>query len=239
MMEFLGDVLYDLKEFSDTRFEVVALFRMIVASICGGLIGLEREMKGRPAGLKTFSLVCIGATLAMITNEYISRNFGGSGDLARMAAQVISGIGFLGAGTIIVTGTNQVRGLTTAAALWVTAALGISIGAGFYFGAFGGVAVIFTSSMTCKMIDRMVALSGLTKQEYILRKLMDWEVTVQGNPRVYKALKNQMQQIYGELKRLEVCSEENEELLQTIQMVAVTLNGMKEEPQHVESSEHP
>ena len=156
MMEFLGDVLYDLKEFSDTRFEVVALFRMIVASICGGLIGLEREMKGRPAGLKTFSLVCIGATLAMITNEYISRNFGGSGDLARMAAQVISGIGFLGAGTIIVTGTNQVRGLTTAAALWVTAALGISIGAGFYFGAFGGVAVIFTSSMTCKMIDRMV-----------------------------------------------------------------------------------
>ena len=88
MVEFLGDVLYDLKEFSDTRFEVVALFRMIVASICGGLIGLEREMKGRPAGLKTFSLVCVGATLAMITNEYISRNFGGSGDLARMAAQV-------------------------------------------------------------------------------------------------------------------------------------------------------
>ena len=167
MMEFLGDVLYDLKEFSDTRFEVVALFRMIVASICGGLIGLEREMKGRPAGLKTFSLVCIGATLAMITNEYISRNFGGSGDLARMAAQVISGIGFLGAGTIIVTGTNQVRGLTTAAALWVTAALGISIGAGFYFGAFGGVAVIFTSSMTCKMIDRMVMGKSRVMKIYV------------------------------------------------------------------------
>ena len=65
------------------------------------------------------------------------------------------------------------------------------------------------SEEEAKMIDHMVALSGLTKQEYILRKLMDWEVTVQGNPRVYKALKNQMQQIYGELKRLEVCSEEN------------------------------
>lgn len=155
-MEFLEDVLFDLKEFSDSRFEVVALFRMIIASICGGLIGLEREMKGRPAGLKTFSLVCIGATLAMITNEYISIHFGGSGDLARMAAQVISGIGFLGAGTIIVTGTNQVRGLTTAAALWVTAALGISIGAGFYFGAFGGIAVILTSSFVCRMIDRIV-----------------------------------------------------------------------------------
>ena len=80
-MEFLQDVLYDLKEFSDSRFEVVALFRMIIASICGGLIGLEREMKGRPAGLKTFSLVCIGATLAMITNEYISIYYGGSGEM--------------------------------------------------------------------------------------------------------------------------------------------------------------
>ena len=95
------------------------------------------------------------------------------------------------------------------------------------------------SEEEAEMIDRMVALSGLTKQEYILRKLMGWEVTVQGNPRVYKALKNQMQQIYGELKRLEVCSEENGELLQTIQMVAVTLNGMKEEAQYVESPEHP
>lgn len=95
------------------------------------------------------------------------------------------------------------------------------------------------SEEEAKMIDRMVALSGLTKQEYILRKLMDWEVIVQGNPKVYKALKNQMQQIFDELKRLEICSEENEELFQTIQMVAVTLNRMKEEPHHVESPEHP
>ena len=95
------------------------------------------------------------------------------------------------------------------------------------------------SEEEAKMIDRMVALSGLTKQEYILRKLMDWEVTVQGNPRVYKALKNQMQQIYDELKQLETYSEENEELLQTIRMVTMTLNGMKEEPHHVESPEHP
>lgn len=95
------------------------------------------------------------------------------------------------------------------------------------------------SKEEAEMIDRMVALSGLSKQEYILKKLMNWEITVQGNPRVYKALKNQMEQIYEELKRLELCSEENEELLQTIQMVAVTLNGMKEEPQHVEYPERP
>ena len=95
------------------------------------------------------------------------------------------------------------------------------------------------SEEEAKMIDRMVALSGLSKQEYILKKLMNWEVTVQGNPRVYKAMKNQMEQIYEELKRLELCSEENEELLRTIQMVAVTLNGMKGETQHVESPERP
>lgn len=95
------------------------------------------------------------------------------------------------------------------------------------------------SKEEAEMIDRMVALSGLSKQEYIMKKLMNWEVTVQGNPRVYKALKNQMEQIGEELKRLERCSEENEELLRTIQMVAVTLIGMKGETQHVESPERP
>ena len=116
-------------------FQYSALIRMIFATICGGVIGLERGMKGRPAGLKTFSIVCVGATLVMVTNEYISIKVGGTGDAARMAAQVISGIGFLGACTIMVTGANQVKGLTTAAALWVNAAVGIAIGAGFYFGA--------------------------------------------------------------------------------------------------------
>ena len=125
--------------FGLTEFQAVALVKTLLASLCGGLIGLDREMKGRPAGLKTFSLVCLGSTLAMITNDYIYTYIaGGSGDAARMAAQVISGIGFLGAGTIMVTGHNQIKGLTTAAALWVTAALGISIGCGFYFGGLRG-----------------------------------------------------------------------------------------------------
>lgn len=141
----------------ETAFLRVALMRVLAASVCGGLIGLERELKGRPAGLKTFSLVCIGAALAMVTNEYIAKMAGGDADLARMAAQVISGIGFLGAGTIIVTGTNQIRGLTTAAALWVTAALGICIGTGFYTGAIGSIGIILLSSMVCRMVDRLVA----------------------------------------------------------------------------------
>ena len=80
-----------------------------------------------------------------------------------------------------------------------------------------------------KLIDRCVSLSGLTKQEYIIRRLQCRDVVVQGNPRVYKALRNQMAEIYGELKRLEKCSGENDELLYTIQLIAQTMNGLKGE----------
>ncbi|MBR5597592.1 MAG: mobilization protein [Lachnospiraceae bacterium] len=80
-----------------------------------------------------------------------------------------------------------------------------------------------------KLIDECVALSGLTKQDYIIRKLQCRDVIVQGNPRVYKALRNKMEEIYEELKRLENCSEENDELLYTIQVVAATMNGLKGE----------
>lgn len=145
-----------------SEFEAVTLIKLTLATLCGGLVGLEREMKGRPAGTKTFSLVCVGATLAMITNEYIYVTLAhGSGDSARMAAQVISGIGFLGAGTIMVTGQNQVRGLTTAAALWVTASVGIAIGSGFYFGGISGICVIYLTSLFYQLLDRKIV--GMSK----------------------------------------------------------------------------
>ena len=80
-----------------------------------------------------------------------------------------------------------------------------------------------------KLIDTQVALSGLTKQDYIIRRLQCRDVVVQGNPRVYKALRNQMEDIYEELKRLEYCSEANDELLYTIQLIAETMNGLKGE----------
>lgn len=85
------------------------------------------------------------------------------------------------------------------------------------------------SEEEAKQIDECVRLSGLTKQDYIVRRLMCRDIVVQGNPRVYKALKNQMSQLYEELKRIEKFSEENEELLYTLQLVAETLNGMKED----------
>jgi len=149
-----------------SEFERIALFKILLSSLCGGLIGLEREMKGRPAGLKTFSLVCVGAALTMTVNEYICLLYG-SGDHARMAAQVISGIGFLGAGTIIVTGHNQVKGLTTAATLWVTAALGLAIGSGFYFGGIAGVTVICITSFFYRYLDKLIMKSSRNMRIYV------------------------------------------------------------------------
>lgn len=83
------------------------------------------------------------------------------------------------------------------------------------------------SEEEAKQLNDLVALSGLTKQEYIIRRLLCRDVVVQGNPRVYKALKNQMADIYEELNRLEVCSEDNDELLYTLQVIAITLDGLK------------
>ncbi len=107
--------------------------RLAIALGAGAIIGTQREYKkGNSAGLRTHSLVSLGACLAMLTNEYLWHKFGGSStDISRMAAYVISGIGFLGAGSIIKDGI-RVRGLTTAAGLWVVACLGITAGAGFY-----------------------------------------------------------------------------------------------------------
>lgn len=109
---------------------VSIVLRLFLATLLGGLVGLERGAHGQPAGARTFALVCLGASLVMITDEYLVKAYN-TGDPARLAAQVISGIGFLGVGTIIVTGKSYVRGLTTAAGLWTTACLGIAIGSGY------------------------------------------------------------------------------------------------------------
>ncbi len=107
--------------------------RLLLALLCGGFLGIERGKKKRPAGFRTHMLVCVGAALAMITNQYICAAYPGV-DASRMGAQVISGIGFLGAGTIVVTGLQKIKGLTTAAGLWVVACIGLALGTGFYMG---------------------------------------------------------------------------------------------------------
>ena len=105
--------------------------RILVAIALGGAIGLERGMKNRAAGLRTYMLVCLGSCVVMLINQYTTQVFG-TGDPVRLGAQVISGIGFLGAGTIVVTSHNQIKGLTTAAGLWASACIGLAIGIGLY-----------------------------------------------------------------------------------------------------------
>ena len=133
------------------------LFRTLLAMLLGGILGYEREKKRRPAGFRTYLVVCLGSSLAMMTGIYLN-DLTGNGDPGRIAAQVISGIGFLGAGTILVTRQRQVRGLTTAAGLWASACLGLALGAGFYSGAIVGFASIWSSLWILRIVDRHLYL---------------------------------------------------------------------------------
>lgn len=142
------------------------MLRLVLALFCGGALGMERGRKRRPAGFRTYMLVCLGAALVMMTNEYISETYGTS-DVARMGAQVISGIGFLGAGTIIVTGHNRVRGLTTAAGLWAAACIGLAIGIGYYAGAIIGCAMIFVAMAALHNLDERVMADTKVMNLYI------------------------------------------------------------------------
>ena len=155
----------DLNTIRTVTYLSVAL-RIVSAVIIGGLIGLERGMKNRPAGLRTYMLVCTGACLIMLTNQYIFQTFG-TGDPTRMAAQVISGIGFLGAGTIIVTRRNQIKGLTTAAGLWSAAGVGLALGIGFYEAALIGSVAIFTVMTLLQKMDNRVHRKSKTVEVYM------------------------------------------------------------------------
>ena len=133
------------------------LVRLTLAVFCGGILGLERVKKRRPAGFRTYMLVCLGASLTMIISQYLASH-GQTTDVSRLGAQVINGVGFLGAGTIIVTGKQQIKGLTTAAGLWASACMGLAIGAGFYLGALiGCVAIYLTISVLRKLEDWIMA----------------------------------------------------------------------------------
>lgn len=122
--------------------EGAIVVRILISLAFGAILGLDRGLKSRPAGLRTYILVCVGSCIVMMTNQYVYQVFD-TGDPVRMAAQVVSGIGFLGAGTIIVTRRNQIRGLTTAAGLWASACVGLAIGIGLYeIALVGGLAVV-------------------------------------------------------------------------------------------------
>lgn len=144
------------------------LLRLGIASLCGGIIGIDRGRKRRAAGFRTHMLVCMGAALAMVLGTYLAAMMS-SGlwpldpevdqmktDVSRFGAQVINGIGFIGAGTIIITGRQQVKGMTTAAGFWASACMGLSIGAGFYLAALVGCVAIILTVVVFSKLERFI-----------------------------------------------------------------------------------
>lgn len=162
--------------------------RILVAIVLGGIIGLERGLKNRPAGLRTYMLVCVGSCLIMLTNQYIYQMYN-VGDPVRMGAQVVSGIGFLGAGTIVVTRRNQIKGLTTAAGLWAAAAVGLAVGIGLYEAAILGGATIFlvlsiihrwdnNMRMHSKVVEAYVELNSKISLGDFMRKIREMDLEI-------------------------------------------------------------
>lgn len=148
------------------------LVRLLLAVLCGGIIGLERERKHRPAGFRTHILICLGAAVTTLTSQYLFLERRQFTDIARLGAQVIAGIGFIGAGTIIVTQHRRVKGLTTAAGLWANAAIGLCLGAGFYEGAIAATVIVLMvellfSKLEYRIMDNAREVNILVEYESI------------------------------------------------------------------------
>ena len=161
--------------------------RMALAVVCGGIIGAEREFKRRPAGFRTHIMICLGASMTTLTSQYMALELGYFTDLARLGAQVIAGMGFIGAGTIIVTNNKRVKGLTTAAGMWTAAIIGLACGAGFVeLAAAATIAVLIAEILLIKLEHRFarqirdvnlyIEYSKATCIESIIRLLKEHKV---------------------------------------------------------------
>lgn len=184
----MGGCILELRELTYMAIGV----RILAALVLGGVIGLERGMKNRPAGLRTYMLVCIGSCLIMMTNQFIFQATG-TGDPTRMSAQVISGIGFLGAGTIMIRNQSVITGLTTAAGVWCTATIGIALGYGFYLGA--AVATVIA----------LITATWLTRLETGKKNLMRLYLELE-NPNQVTATVEAIQERYPSAKHAEISS---------------------------------
>ena len=143
-------ILDYLKDFNT----VSILLRLFLSVVVGGIIGFERGRHGSAAGFRTHILVCVGASMTSLCSLYAALSLGLPGDVFRISAQVISGIGFLGAGIILVRNNSTVAGLTTAAGMWVTATLGIALGYGFYEGALLGTVICVSTTTLLTKLER-------------------------------------------------------------------------------------
>jgi putative Mg2+ transporter-C (MgtC) family protein len=152
--------------------------RLLLSVVFGSVIGICREKQGQVAGMRTFALVCLGSCLVMVVNEELALRYSGV-DPSRMAAQVISGMSFIGVGTIVVTGTHYIRGLVTAACLWATAALGITLGAGLWMESIAGflliifiIVVLTRASHRISENSRYVRIYAEVERESGVRQLL-------------------------------------------------------------------
>lgn len=137
MMERIYYIMNEIIDFLTEFNAVTVVIRVVLAAVAGALVGLEREFHGRAAGMRTHMMVALGAALAAMIGLFTVKELGVSSDPMRVGAQVISGVGFLGAGTILLRGGgSRITGLTTAAGLWTAASIGLAVGIGFYVGAF-------------------------------------------------------------------------------------------------------
>ena len=162
-MEFLQETSAFLAELNPITMAV----RICLAALAGGLVGLERGFHGRAAGLRTHMLVCLGAALSALIGCYLSVALGGT-DVQRTGAQVMSGVGFLGAGTILLKkGNSQITGLTTAAGLWASACMGLAIGAGFYLGALVGCLLIILTTTILSYFEGAIMSTARNMNIYI------------------------------------------------------------------------
>ncbi|MCQ2427022.1 MAG: MgtC/SapB family protein [Clostridia bacterium] len=141
--------------------------RLLCAIICGGIIGLERESKRRAAGFRTHTLICIGASLTTLISQFMLFELSLPTDPARLGAQVISGMSFIGAGAIIVTSRRQVKGLTTAAGLWTAAIIGLTIGAGYYEGALIATFLVLFAELGLSKLEYYIVSNAKTMTVHI------------------------------------------------------------------------
>lgn len=153
------DLLRDLNPLSVT-------VRLVLAVLCGGAIGIERSRKRRPAGFRTHILICLGAAMTTLTSQYLYLVLHLYTDVGRLGAQVVAGIGFIGAGTIIVSRSRRVKGLTTAAGLWVAAIVGLCCGAGYYEGAVLATALVLMAELLFSRLE--YRLMGSAQQVRLL-----------------------------------------------------------------------
>ena len=162
-------------------FDYMLLWRLVTAVILGGIIGFERGGTNHDAGFRTHIVLCLGAATVMVVSECIAEHYG-SGDIMRMGAQVISGVGFLGAGSIVMDG-SRLRGITTAAGLWTTACVGLAVGSGYYIVAIAVVVLMMFAMLGLRSVARKlrhhrktvcikVELNSLTQTREIISELI-------------------------------------------------------------------